>query len=167
MGGTGRIAAPLVGVVIAVVLTACGGGVAVKTSPATTATNGSGVVLRTAHTPAGTIVVTGSGDTLYDFAIDTPDKSACISPTCVTAWPPLIVPATPHVGKGLDQSLAGTIKRPNGTLQATYGGHPLYRWVGDSQPGMVTGQALDNDGGYWYVIGPTGVPITTSFKVTG
>ncbi|MGH9083402.1 MAG: hypothetical protein ACRDWN_08665 [Acidimicrobiales bacterium] len=50
-------------------------------------------------------------------------------------------------------------------MQASYGGHPLYTWKGDGKPGMITGQALLNAGGYWYVIAPSGQQITTQFTV--
>jgi hypothetical protein len=36
----------------------------------------------------------------------------------------------------------------------------------DVTPGMVTGQAVDQDGGLWYVINAQGKQIMTSFAVT-
>ena len=50
----------------------------------------------------------------------------------------------------------GRVTRPDGSTQLTYGGHPLYTYVRDVKPGMVTGQAIDQDGGPWYVLGPGG-----------
>jgi len=70
-----------------------------------------------------------------------------------------------HVQKGLDSSLVGTLKRPDGSTQLSYGGHPLYTYNLDVTPGMVTGQAIDQDGGLWYVLGRRGNQITTSFSV--
>jgi hypothetical protein len=43
----------------------------------------------------------------------------------------------------------GTIKRASGALQATYKGHPLYTYAGDSAPGQTKGNGLD---GTWHVI---------------
>jgi predicted lipoprotein with Yx(FWY)xxD motif len=147
-------------------LASCDGGVPVTTigvTPTTTA----GVTLSVEQSPVGPILATGSGDTLYDFTPDTPKTSACVSSACVFLWPPLVVQGMPTVGKDLKRSLVGTIRRPDGSRQVTYGGHPLYTWNGDTKPGMVTGQALFNEGGYWYVISPSGKQITTSFTVQG
>jgi len=35
------------------------------------------------------------------------------------------------------------------------------------RPGMVTGQAIDQDGGPWCVLGPAGNAIHTAFTVNG
>ena len=39
---------------------------------------------------------------------------------------------------------------PGGATQATYDGHPLYTYIGDSVPGQANGNKLDLNGGYWY-----------------
>jgi predicted lipoprotein with Yx(FWY)xxD motif len=49
-------------------------------------------------------------------------------------------------------SKLGTIKRPGGTTQATYDGHPLYTYIGDEAPGQAHGNKIDLNGGYWYVV---------------
>ena len=130
-----------------------------------TPTTSTGISLSTELSPVGRILATPAGFTLYDFTPDTPTSSACTSALCVRLWPPLVTTGPPTVGKGLDPSLVGTVRRPNGQLQVTYGGHPLYTWIGDDHPGMVTGQALLNVGGYWYVIAPSGEQVTTPFTV--
>ena len=116
--------------------------------------------------PAGPILATGTGYTLYEFVPDTPTKSTCVTSTCVFLWPPLIVTAAPTVGPGLHRSLVSTLRRPDGSTQVAYGGHPLYTWNSDTKPGMTTGQALLNEGGYWYVLSPAGKPITTAFTTS-
>jgi predicted lipoprotein with Yx(FWY)xxD motif len=151
----------------AFVLSACGGGEPVTTIDATPTTAAGGLTLSTEPSPVGRILTTGGGATLYDFAPDTPTSSACVSATCVLLWPPLTVPAdeAPTIGHGLRRSLVGEIRRSDGSVQVTYGTHPLYTWNGDAKPGMVTGQALLNEGGYWYVVAPSGKQITTPFTV--
>ncbi len=115
--------------------------------------------------PEGPIVATGSGYTLYEFTTDTASKSTCVTSACILEWPPVIAHGTPTTARGLEQGLVGTIGRPDGSRQVTYSGHPLYRWNPDVKPGMVTGQAVSNEGGTWYVVDPAGRPITTPFSV--
>jgi predicted lipoprotein with Yx(FWY)xxD motif len=111
----------------------------------------------------GSVLVAGNGFTLYMFA---PDKQSGVSTcygACATAWPPLLLVGTdaPVYGPGVDPKLLGTTKRTDGTVQVTYNGWPLYLWVGDSEPGQATGQAINNNGGLWYVLNAAGKVITT------
>jgi len=53
----------------------------------------------------------------------------------------------------------GTIKRSSGETQATFDGHPLYTFVGDTAPGQNKGNGLNAAGGLWH-------EITTSGSVT-
>jgi predicted lipoprotein with Yx(FWY)xxD motif len=161
-------AARLVGAALCVcvppfVLAACGGGGNGVTTFSETPTTTSGATIAEEPSPEGPILATGAGYTLYEFVPDTPTKSACVTSACVFLWPPLVVTATPTLGPGLHRSLVSTLRRPDGATQVAYGGHPLYRWNSDTKPGMTTGQALLNEGGYWYVVSPTGKPITTPF----
>jgi predicted lipoprotein with Yx(FWY)xxD motif len=43
----------------------------------------------------------------------------------------------------------GLLKRPDGTLQVTYNGMPVYRYAGDSGPGQSNGQGI---GGVWFAV---------------
>jgi predicted lipoprotein with Yx(FWY)xxD motif len=38
----------------------------------------------------------------------------------------------------------------------TYAGHPLYYYVGDRKAGDVRGQGLNQFGGKWYALRPSG-----------
>lgn len=145
-------------------LAACtnGGNITTLSAPPTTDAS---LTLTLQRSPVGPILATGNGDTLYDFAPDTPNHSACLDDGCVFQWPPLVLHQPLRLGKGLDRALVGTLKRPDGSTQVSYGGHPLYTYNLDATPGMVTGQAIDQNGGLWYVIGPRGKQITTSFSV--
>lgn len=149
---------------LALTLSACGNaGVTTLSSPPTTDTS---LTLTLQHSPAGAILATGGGATLYDFVPDTPTHSACLDDGCVLQWPPLLKTGAVQVGKGIDLSLVGTLRRPDGSTQLSYGGHPLYTYNMDITPGMVTGQAIDQDGGLWYVIDAKGHQITGGFTVT-
>ena len=110
----------------------------------------------------GTVLVAGNGFTLYMFV---PDKQSGVSTcynACATAWPPLLLSGTdaPVYGHGVNPDLLGTTKRTDGTVQVTYNGWPLYLWVSDSEPGQATGQAINNNGGLWYVLNPAGKVVT-------
>src|SRR6266705_3136963 len=103
------------------------------------------------------VLVDSQGMTLYWFAIDTPTKSNC-SGQCATYWPVVKGPLT--AGSGVTGTL-GTITGSDGTKQATYMGHPLYTYVGDSAPGQNKGNGLNISGGLWYemtVSGSTPAP---------
>jgi predicted lipoprotein with Yx(FWY)xxD motif len=145
-------------------LAACanGGNVTTLSAPPTTDPS---LTLTLQKSPAGSILATGNGNTLYDFVPDTPTHSACVNDGCVFQWPPLVVNGPVRVEKGLYPSLVGMLKRPDGSTQLSYDGHPLYTYNLDVTPGMVTGQAIDQNGGLWYVLGARGKQITTSFSV--
>ncbi len=49
-----------------------------------------------------------------------------------------------------------TITRSDGTMQATYDGHPLYTYVGDKAPGQNKGNGLNISGGLWYEMTASG-----------
>jgi predicted lipoprotein with Yx(FWY)xxD motif len=100
-----------------------------------------------ARTIGGTQVVTNAaGLTLYWFAPDTSTTSKCTG-SCATYWPPVKGPAT--AGSGVTGTL-GTITRTDGSIQASYDGHPLYTYVGDTAPGQNKGNGLNLSGGLWY-----------------
>jgi predicted lipoprotein with Yx(FWY)xxD motif len=104
----------------------------------------------------GGIIVDSHGLTLYDFHKDKGTKSACYG-SCVKIWPPLTTSGgTPQAAGGAQQSLLGTSPRSDGTTQVTYGGHPLYTYVGDKHPGEATGNGLTEFGGSWHALRPNG-----------
>jgi len=120
---------------------AAGGG---SSSSAPAATGGSTVTAKTIGSQQ--VLTDAQGKTLYWFAIDTPSKSNC-SGQCATFWPPDKGPVT--AGSGVTGTL-GTITRSDGTTQATYLGHPLYTYAGDSGPGQNKGNGLNISGGLWW-----------------
>jgi predicted lipoprotein with Yx(FWY)xxD motif len=103
----------------------------------------------------GTVVVDGQGFTLYRFDKDTakPPVSNCAG-ECAQKWPPVLAtPGTPLTVEGVAQDAVGTINRPDGSIQLTLGGWPVYRYSGDPQPGATTGQGV---GGTWAAVTPEG-----------
>jgi len=115
-----------------------------KAAPAASVAAGSQVLK--ARPIGGTEVLTNArGLTLYSFAPDTPSRSACYG-SCAAYWPP--VPGNVSAGPGVTGTV-GSIKRTNGSTQATYDGHPLYTYIGDSAPGQDSGNNLNLNGGLW------------------
>ena len=98
------------------------------------------------------MLTNSKGLTLYWFVPDTSTKSNC-NGSCIHYWPPVTGPAT--AGSGVTGHL-GTITRSNGTKQATWNGHPLYTYIGDTGPGMEKGNGLNLSGGVWHAIILTG-----------
>jgi predicted lipoprotein with Yx(FWY)xxD motif len=91
---------------------------------------------------------------LYQFAADHTSKSTCYG-ACAKAWPPLLTKGSPKVTVGLKQSLLGTTRRKDGSMQVTYAGHPLYYFSGDKGT-KITCQHVNLHGGFWYVVKPSG-----------
>jgi predicted lipoprotein with Yx(FWY)xxD motif len=145
----GRLLLPAVAVASVVALALLFAAVATpKTQPVATGPD----VLK-ARTIGGVNLLTDAkGLTLYWFAPDTSTKSACYG-SCAAYWPP--VTGTPSAGAGVTGTL-GVITRTDGTKQATYDGHPLYTYVGDSAPGTASGNNLNLNGGLWHEVPITG-----------
>ncbi|RDH80141.1 hypothetical protein DVS77_03930 [Mycolicibacterium moriokaense] len=115
--------------------------------------------LSTADLPGiGTVVTSDSGSTLYIFDRDTPQTSACYD-ACADTWMPKLTDGAPTGGLGLDAGAVGSIERRGGGLQATYYGHPLYLYDGDTASGQAKGQSLEVFGGRWSVIRPDGTAV--------
>ena len=120
---------------------------AAASSPAASSPAASGGATLTARTIGSQQVLTNSaGLTLYWFVPDTSTTSKCTG-SCATYWPPVKGPAT--AGSGVTGTLS-TITRSDGTMQATYDGHPLYTYAGDTAPGQAKGNGLNASGGLWY-----------------
>ena len=98
------------------------------------------------------LLTDAKGLTLYWFAPDSPNKSVCYG-SCAAYWPP--VAGNASAGPGVTGTIA-TIKRTDGTTQATYDGHPLYTYVGDSAPGQANGNGLNLNGGLWHEVPASG-----------
>ncbi len=101
--------------------------------------------LTTAKIGGATVLTSSKGFTLYSFALDTSTTSNC-NGTCATNWPPVKGSVTAPGIKGT----FGTIKRSDGSIQATFDGHPLYTFAADTSPGQAKGNGLNAFGGVWH-----------------
>jgi len=123
-----------------------------KAAPAASVTAGS-QMLKARQIGDVNLLTNARGLTLYSFAPDSPATSACYG-SCAAYWPP--VPGNASAGPGVTGTIS-TIKRTGGSTQATYDGHPLYTYIGDSAPGQDSGNNLDLNGGLW-----RDVPVTAA-----
>jgi predicted lipoprotein with Yx(FWY)xxD motif len=140
VGAIAVVALLLLGIAVA--------GAGSTTAPAATAGGNVQVV-----TISGASVLANSkGLTLYTFAPDPANKSVCYG-SCAQYWPPVKGPLT--APSGVSGTFA-TIKRTDGTVQATFNGHPLYTYVGDSGKGQAHGNNLNLNGGLWHEVTTSG-----------
>ncbi len=154
---------------VAVVLAACGStgspAAPAASSPAASATvqakTGAGsVAIKTMSTSKGTVLVNADGMTLYWFARDTRTRSHCTG-SCATYWPPVTGTAVAAAGATLPHGF-GTIKRPDGQTQATYDGHPLYTYTGDTAAGQFNGNGISASGALWWAATPSGAELRST-----
>jgi predicted lipoprotein with Yx(FWY)xxD motif len=140
----------------AAALTACSSaGASAPSSPASSSSSSPAAAaastVKTATITGVTVLTNSKGFTLYSFAPDTPTTSKC-NGTCAQNWPPLTGPVT---AAGVTGTF-GTITRSDGSIQATFDGHPLYTFVGDTAPGQNKGNGLNAAGGLWHEITTSG-----------
>jgi predicted lipoprotein with Yx(FWY)xxD motif len=121
-------------------------------SPAATSRSSRGALIKVTQIHGMSVLTNTRGYTLYWFAPDSPSKSACYG-SCAAFWPPVI--GSPSSTAHLPGKL-GTIARTGGSLQATYDGHPLYTYIGDSAPSQATGNDINLNGGLWHEMSASG-----------
>lgn len=158
-----KLTAVLVLPVAALIIAGCGSSsssstTTTSTSSAKTGSSAPGMkVSAKSVSSLGSVLVNEEGKTLYVFAPDKASKVTCQG-ECATIWPPLKVESGQKaVASGAVQSkLLGKDSDPEGGEVVTYSGWPLYTYTADTSAGTATGQGLNVNGGYWYVISPSG-----------
>jgi predicted lipoprotein with Yx(FWY)xxD motif len=165
-----KLPAVLILPAVALVIAGCGGSSKTSSgstpastpSTATSAPATGGVKISTSTIAGlGPVLVNAQGRTLYTFAPDKDKKVTCVS-TCAAVWPPAFLPSgkKPVAAGPVKQSLLASDPDPAGGRVITYAGWPLYTYVTDTASGQAAGQALNLNGGLWYVISPAGKVIT-------
>jgi predicted lipoprotein with Yx(FWY)xxD motif len=119
----------------------------------------------THSTSKGTVLTNAQGRTLYWFAIDTSTMSNC-NGSCASFWPPVLGKASAAAGITLPHGF-GTITRSDGKVQATYDGHPLYTYVGDTAAGQFNGNGKNLSGGLWWAMTPSGAKLSAAHPSSG
>jgi predicted lipoprotein with Yx(FWY)xxD motif len=159
--------APAVVIAAALAVAACGssspGGAASAPQGAASGVASSGSALKSTTINGAAVVTNAQGFTLYSFAPDTATTSQC-NGSCAQVWPPVSGPATASAGV---PGTLGTIARSNGVTQATYNGHPLYTYVGDTHPGQANGNGINASGGVWHEVTASGAVAPASSPGAG
>jgi predicted lipoprotein with Yx(FWY)xxD motif len=83
--------------------------------------------------PDGKFMTDDQGRTVYIFSKDTSTTSTC-SGDCAKEWPPYVASGS----------------------QVVFKGHPLYFFANDKSAGDANGQGLNDFGGLWTTVAPTG-----------
>ena len=143
-------AVALVAIVAAIVIAA----VAVRSN----AQGDSKSVVKTVHVNGKTLLANRQGRTLYRLSVERRGHFICTNGACLALWKPLIVPrgTTPTGAKSL-----GTVKRPDGRLQVSYKGGPLYTFVQDRKSGDMKGDGF-KDVGVWHAVLVSGTSTSSS-----
>jgi predicted lipoprotein with Yx(FWY)xxD motif len=137
-----------------------------SSSPSTaggSAGSGAGTMVTVKHADKlGAVLAAGPQRmTVYLFEADRGPSSKC-SGACAGAWPAVTTSGAPVASKGALAADLGTIKRPGGTTQVTYKGHPLYYYFKDKDAGDSYGEGVHGFGSSWYVLSPRGSKIDNS-----
>ena len=108
----------------------------------------------------GTILAYGKKKlTVYLFEADKGKHSSCTG-ACASVWP--AVTGKPKAASGAMSSDVGTIKRPDGSTQITYKGHPLYLYAKDEDDEDAYGEGIKSFGAEWYALAPSGKKVDLS-----
>lgn len=92
------------------------------------------------------ILVTPRGMTLYRLSAERNGRFICTNGACLSVWHPLVV------RRGVKPAGApalSTVRRPDGRLQVTFRGGPLYTFALDKRTGDVNGEGV-KDVGVWH-----------------
>ncbi len=93
----------------------------------------------------GFYLVDSSGLTLYFRATDPGNGTSTCTGGCITFWPVFYAGPGPIVlPPNLSASSFGNVTRPDGKLQTSFDGYPLYYFPTDKAPGQTTGEGKSN-----------------------
>ena len=151
---------------VAVLVTGCGTSAPAPASGSGPPSSGT-VSISTRQLPhLGTFLVNGHGYALYMFVPDNQREVTCTG-VCAATWPPLKLAAGAKLaaGPGVKSSLFGSDPDPGGGSVVTYDGWPLYTYSGDVQSGQATGEGIALNGGDWYLMQPSGQPLSAGLPV--
>jgi predicted lipoprotein with Yx(FWY)xxD motif len=154
---------------LALVATACGAG---GGSAAGSTAAGAATTVSVQHVDGvGNVLVDAKGMALYSPQQEAGGKVMCTG-SCTSIWVPLTLSGSAKPSGSSDvASKLGTVDRPDGAVQVTYQGKPLYTFVEDTSPGTVTGNGFqdqfDGQQFMWHVAAVGAVSGTNTNTSTG
>jgi predicted lipoprotein with Yx(FWY)xxD motif len=98
---------------------------------------------------SGKYLTDENGMTLYYHKRDFIEQSSCID-TCIGRWP-IFYSRRISAPPGVNEKDFGKILRIDAEPQTTFRGYPLYYFSGDTQPGDMKGEGIDEN---WFVVYP-------------
>ncbi len=111
-----------------------------------------------------TVLVDSAGMTLYSLSGEQNGHFICASAACEQVWHPLTLAAGATPSGSV--SALGTVKRPDGAVQVTYKGSPLYTFARDSHPGEAGGEGI-KDVGTWAAVTASAAPASSAPASSG
>ncbi|MEA2763825.1 MAG: hypothetical protein QOK07_229 [Gemmatimonadaceae bacterium] len=132
---------------------------------AVTAAPGGPVSLTVASKPGvGVYLTDASGRAVYVLDDGTGATIACTGP-CSTALQPVAGSASKAAGDtALNANLIGVTTLPDGTVQVTYAGKPLYYASQDQAASSISAQGTRQGNATSYLVSPTGREIKSKAK---
>jgi predicted lipoprotein with Yx(FWY)xxD motif len=115
------------------------------------------------ETTLGPVLTAYTGQTLYLFQSDVGGQSNCTG-ECNGTWYPFYAGEVPSLSTGLDTAFFDVLYRPDGRIQTTYRGWPLYTFRGDATPGQTRGE---NANGRWLVARPDYAVVWADAQLVG
>jgi predicted lipoprotein with Yx(FWY)xxD motif len=97
----------------------------------------------------GSVLANLNGRTLYSLSVEKRGRFICVG-SCLSLWHPLVVKKGT---KPTGPVALGTVKRPDGRVQVTFRGMPLYHFAQDAKAGETNGEGL-KDVGTWHAAKP-------------
>lgn len=113
-----------------------------------------GTTITTAGSEFGEVLFDGAGQAIYLFDQEPTATPVCYD-ECAVAWPPVLTDGTPVAAEGVDADALGTTPRTDGSVQVTYGGHPLYFYAHEG-PNEVRCHNVRGFDGLWFALSPAG-----------
>lgn len=119
----------------------------------------------------GSVLVDRTGRTLYLDDQEKSGKILCAKSDCTAIWKPLLLSGSmAPSGPARVSSLLSTTKRPDGSVQVTLKGSPLYTFAYDMVPGQAKGNgqqdSFDGTSFSWHAAVPNGAAAQPSASST-
>lgn len=118
--------------------------------PAQASSRESGTVVKTAGSQFGLVLFDGAGQAIYLFDREKTAEPECYG-DCAEAWPPVLTDGAPVAAGSVRADMLGTTKRTDGSVQATYAGHPLYYYAHEGR-NEVRCHNVREFGGLWLAV---------------